>query len=209
MTHLTRDELDAFWRGDATAERERIVGHLAACDACGALYGEVVDADLPPPSTVPRRLLERGRRVYRGGGRRATRGRWRLVVPLAALAAAAVVAVVLLEPRRPTAPPAAERAPGVRGTAVVTLAPRGEGATLDFRWSSAVRPASFAVEVREPDGAAVLRRVVPGESWEPSPAERAAIVPGRAYEWRVVALDAAGEALTASSWQRFSVAPGG
>jgi hypothetical protein len=204
MTHLTRDELTRFRRGE-TGDRERIVAHLAACDECGALYGEVLDAEPPEPAVVSPALVARGRRAFRAGRRRGDARLWRFAVPLAA-AAAAVVVALLLPRAREAAPP--DPAAGLRGAGLQALAPAGEVAALDFRWTSALHPASFAVEVREPGAAVVLREVVAGESWQPSAAERAAIVAGRAYEWRVVALDAAGEPLTASSWQRFVVVPG-
>ena len=43
MTHLDRDEIVRWWQEGAPSDRHRFVQHLAECDACGALFGEVID----------------------------------------------------------------------------------------------------------------------------------------------------------------------
>lgn len=218
MSHLTREELSRFWAGEP-AGRERVIAHLAECDACGALYGEVVDAEPPPPpATVPRGLVARGRRAYRRQNR-APGARWsRAVVPLAAAAAVVLVAVLL----RPMPLWEEEReipaGSGLRGAGVEAVEPSGETPpSFSFRWSTAIRPQGWSVEVREAgSGRLVLRAPGSGDAGaaaeagaggqlEPSPDELAQFAPGVAYEWRVVALDAAGEALTESAWRRFVV----
>ena len=44
MTHLDREEIVRWWQEGAPSDRHRFVEHLAECDACGALLGEVIDA---------------------------------------------------------------------------------------------------------------------------------------------------------------------
>ena len=66
--HLTREELQRWWDHGSPADRDRVVGHLAECDACGALYGEILDAEAPPATeieSVDRSLTDRAYRTYR------------------------------------------------------------------------------------------------------------------------------------------------
>ena len=47
MTHLDREEIVRWWQEGAPSDRHRFVEHLAECDACGALFGELIDARPP------------------------------------------------------------------------------------------------------------------------------------------------------------------
>jgi hypothetical protein len=207
VTHLTRQELTRFWRGEA-ADRERTLAHLAECDDCGALYGEIVDAEPPPPEAVPPGLRARGRRVYRSADAGPRFAVWRFALPVAVLAAAAV-AVTMIPRQTPSPPAVPSPASGLRGTGLVALEPNGElEAPFVFRWSSAVQPASYAVEVRDARGSIVLRQDSRSERHALDAAARARLAPGARYEWRVVALDAEGTELTASRWLPFVLSSG-
>jgi hypothetical protein len=207
VTHLTRQELTRFWRGEAV-DRERTLAHLAACDDCGALYGEIVDAEPPPPAAVPPSLLARGRRAFRSADAGPRFAVWRFALPVAVVAAVAVA--VTLFPRAAPSPPAAQSpagVSGVRGGGLQALEPSGATeAPFVFRWTSAVQPSGFAVEVRDASGSTVLRLESRSESLALDAAARATLTPGARYEWRVVALDAEGAELTASGWLPFVLA---
>jgi hypothetical protein len=203
MSHLTRDELLAFWRTGA-GDRDRVVAHLATCDACGALYGELIaEQDAPAAAVAVAELAARGRAVY-AGRRSAGRAPWRLPAVRIAALAAAVLAAILLLPRAPRPSPAADGAPALRGVALRALAPAGEAVPpLHFRWASALAATAYRIEVRDGAGRVVLERTTSAVSLALADE---ALTPGASYAWRVVALDARGEPLSASAWQPFVVA---
>jgi hypothetical protein len=204
MTHLTREELERWWQRGDPADRERVVGHLAACDECGSLYGRVIDGLDPTAADLPevrRALVRRGVRVYRPA-----RGWWplpRWVVATAALTGLVVaISVPLL---RTPAAPVTDTPVAVRGSALQALGPVGlVEAPVTFRWASPVTAASYRVEIR--DGDRVLSTLLTGdESVELPAADLARLDPGRTYSWLVVALTAEGDEIMRTEAQRFSV----
>ena len=64
MTHLERDEILRWWQEGAPSDRHRIVEHLAECDRCGALFGEVIDTR--PSGETSRGIEEIDRLKLRG-----------------------------------------------------------------------------------------------------------------------------------------------
>jgi hypothetical protein len=192
MTHLTREELKRWWDAGSAEDRARVLTHLAECDACGALYGEVIEG-LP---VSPRWPEDRGlvARAYEAG-RTTQTGRRRWSMPaLAGLAAAAALLVSLALPvisGRLSAPPAGED--DIRGSSLLPLAPVGTvELPVVFRWSSPIAASRYIVELREDDR--VLFRLTSERSGLELPEGSAArLVPGRTYSWTVVAVSAAGE----------------
>ncbi len=93
----------------------------------------------------------------------------------------------------------------VGGTRVDLLAP-GEGIRLDpngavFSWDEEARASSFRFE-RRAVGASTLaeNRMTPALAWAPTTS-----IAAGSWQWRVVALDAAGAELGASPWRGFTV----
>lgn len=214
MTHLTREALERFRREGSPAERDRIVAHLAVCDACGALYGEVLDQEPvePTPATAPlaAALRERGYRSYRRNAPGWWSAWWRRPATLAGAAAAAVaVALVLALPllRESSRPAPALDQTGVRGSGVQALEPIGEAARpLRFRWSSALDAPRFELEIRDADGRVVAAVTSDREQAELAADDEARLVPGARYTWRVTALDADGEVMAVTEPRSFVVA---
>jgi len=91
----------------------------------------------------------------------------------------------------------------VRGPAVTLGAPSGgyqPARTMLFTWQPVTGAAGYRFERRRADGWVDERVDTAGTSWAPLTQ-----VPNGSYDWRIVALDAAGQDLAASGWKQFKV----
>jgi hypothetical protein len=203
MTHLSLEELERWWREGPETERDRIVGHLAVCDDCGARYGRIVDAQPVAASPAPetkRDLAASAFRVYP----RPRRGLRTLLSPLAlaGVAAAAVLLIAIgVATLRPTSDPG-----GIRGTSLQPLSPIGQARPpVEFRWESPVRASRYRLEVTDAEGRSLFVLFSERESL-PLPRERLEeLEPGREYSWEVVALGPSGEEIMKAPRRSFSV----
>jgi len=184
--HLSRAEL-VGWFDDGAGDRDRIIGHLAACAACRHAAAEL-ERDRPAEATVPLRLrpedfvaagLRAGRPSARG-----PRGARRSAVYLAAAASLLIAAIVL--PAWWREPPG----PALRGADAVVTPLRPVGATLDldslvFEWTATPAAGALRLHVVSLDDAAtpLIERDVSGARYEPSADERRRFQPGRDYHW--------------------------
>lgn len=181
MTHLSDHELQR-WREGHTADRDRIVAHVAACDACGGRLAELVrtaPASGPASTFDPASFRDAGLQTgqWRAGARR---GPWRYI-PVAAAAAAVIVAVVYFGPAR--------RDAVTRGgaDAVRLVQPSGtvDATTLTFTWAGPEGPYGLRVfdpgNITEP----VIARDAATTGYQPSPEERARLRAGVSYRWFV------------------------
>ena len=206
MTHLTRDDLERWCAAGAPADRQRIVAHLAECDACGALLGHVRDA-LQESPTPDHDLVASLKTIGYGAYRPARRPApvWRRWGVAAAAAAALVLVVLFLPMRRGPADTPDESA--VRGSSIQLLSPAGSvNAIEEFRWTSPIRATSFRVEVYEAGQRRVSEINVTVEHARPSEDDRRRLATPGAYTWLVVALDQAGLEIMRSKPQEVVVA---
>jgi hypothetical protein len=208
MTHLTREELQQWWRHGASGARDRIVAHLAECDECGALYGEVIDADPAPlDAAAARDASPRGYSAYRRP-RRIFGVDWRVLAVSGAAAVLLLVAIVpaLLGPSGRFEPDGG----GIRGTSLQPLAPIGTVAPpVQFRWASPVNAARYVVEVREEGVEQILFTVTSDTESVALPREQLGrLTPGRAYSWVVVAVDRTGTEIMRAAPREFVVSTG-
>jgi hypothetical protein len=205
MTHLSRDELERWWREDSPGERDRIVGHLAECDECGALYSAVIDAEpisAPSRSEAQADLAARAYRVYRGP-RRAIRSLWS--APTLAAAAVLLIGLGVVALREPKP----DDSSGVRGTSLQPIAPIGRvEPPLEFRWASPVSAARYRVEVRDAERRMLFELTSPVESVALPPARQSELAPGEEYTWEVVALSPGGEEIMRAPASSFSISKG-
>jgi hypothetical protein len=208
MTHLTRDELRRWWMEGAPAERERILSHLAECDDCGALYGDVIDAEPVRPGTAPAfpDLVPRGYRAYRVG-RRPFGLHWRSPRVLVACGAAAVILLAVIVPAlRESTTPADPAGDAIRGTSLQPLAPIGRiDPPVQFRWVSPVEAARYTVEIRDERRALLFVLSTETESVDLPRDELARLTPGRTYSWEVIALGPGGEEIMRAPARSFVV----
>lgn len=210
MSHLTRDELTR-WRDEAPpAERDHIVGHLATCDTCGALYAELVrtrPAKHFATKLRPADFVARGYRAYAPAKAGAWTFRdWRVWSTVAA-AVVVIVTGTLLTPSVDRGSKPLAGGSEVRGTSIQVLSPIGiVTPPVTFRWSSPVRATTYSLEVRDETQALVHSAKVRAEE-APLPSNlQNGLTPGGRYFWVVVALDAAGEEIMRSAPQAFVLA---
>lgn len=209
MTHLTLQELTLWRDGAGEADRARIVGHLAVCEACTSRLAELVRAAAPCTGTEPH--FEAGDFVQRGyGAMRRRRGqllvfRPQVLIPL--VAAAVILLAVWVPSLQPPSGPGDE-APVVRGARPQTLTPGGEvTGPLEFTWASPVSPDRYGVEIRDASGERVFYRETRDVRLASDAALESLLRPGAPYTWTVAALDGAGETITVSEPRAFRRAP--
>lgn len=205
MTHLTRDELLAWRDHPSPASRDGIVGHLAACDECSAVYAELIrtrSAETPPERFAARDFVARGYAAAARPPASVLAFRPRVWIPLAV--AAAILLAVLLPVMRPGTDAVVETGV-VRGSVPEALAPAGptRGA-IEFRWASPSAADRYAVEVKDGAGQRVFYRETRDMRLGGDAALDAALRPGLRYTWTVTALDATGETLSQSPPREFT-----
>ncbi len=147
---------------------------------------------------------------HRPPGRRA----WLTGARLAAAAAGVVVAVIVVGmvwDRRPTAPPGGSGSTTAsRGSDLQALEPRGDvEPPFVFRWSSPVAARRFILEIRDAHERVMYSGAVESEEVEANLAMLERLQPGETYQWRVLAMDAAGETILRSLPQAFTLSAAG
>ena len=208
MSHLTQAELTR-WLGEGRAEdREAVLSHLAACDACRAALADLVNMQVPAADSArfeARDFVASGRDAYRPTPRYATRRTWTIAMASLGVAAAVVLAVAIpaLRTNREQAPIPAE----TRGGDLNLLEPRGDiRGAFEFHWSSPVAASTYRVTVFDAGNRVIYTAVSRGERL-PVPADvRARLVAGEKYSWSVDALDAGESRIIGSSQQPFTIA---
>ena len=207
MTHLTRDELASWRRTAAEADRDRIVGHLAACDACAGMYADIIrDAvDERPAHFNAADFRDAGYRVL-APTRRPLLLRPRVLFPLGV--AAALVAAVWVPTLRRTVDVPATPAQVMRGGAPVTIAPSGEvSGAVEFRWTAPAGADRYAIEVKDQAGRRVFYRETRDDRLAVDAAAVAALPQGTRLLWTVSTLDGAGEPIAQSAPRAFTRPP--
>jgi hypothetical protein len=197
MTHLT-DALLRRWvdAGDA-ADRDTVLEHIAACDACGARLADLVrtlPAEAEPAHLEADDFRPRG---YEALGRPADRRGW---IGLAA-AAALALAVGAAYFRAPAMPP-----PVTRGEAANVTLRHPVGETVDvnalvFEWDASGARGPFRVRVFDlaaPD-TPVMTRDDAAPGFAPDRAERQRLTAGVRYRWFVEYTTDSGGTATSSA----------
>jgi anti-sigma factor RsiW len=210
MTHLTPEELRRWRDEGAEVDRQRVVTHLAECDACGARFAELVRT--PSPGALPVRLRPeefrpRGHRAF--AHRQPGLMRWPALHPALAIAATLIVVAgiaALLAPDERSSNPV------VRGTtaSVVLQAPVGvvtDVSAVSFEWAGE-STSGYRLRVFDLSAPAtpLIDRDVTGLGYDPTQEERARLRPGGTYHWFVEYQTAAGTA-TVSPAATFAVSP--
>jgi hypothetical protein len=207
VTHLTREDLERWSHQGLAADRERIVGHLAQCDDCAALYARVLD-DEPVEPADDAHLAELKARAYAayGQGRAvpSRRAAWLAASGIAAVFVAALVLYPVLRTEEMLIVPDDE---AIRGVAIQALAPAGTvSPPIEFRWSSPLAAARYEVTVRA-DAQLLWSASVTAQHTAAPPDLIERLRREGEATWQVTALDGTGRRLIQSEPQRFAVAP--
>lgn len=209
MTHLTRDELMAWRDAPAPGAREHIVGHLAACDACAAVYAELIRTaahDAPPAHFDPQAFSGRGYETLGEPRGRLLVFERKLFIPLAA--AAAIILAIWLPGWRAGGDRGGDSPVVMRGGRPEAVTPSGDvRSPLEFRWNVSAGAARYAIEVKDAAGERVFYRETRDEHLTEDAAMAAAVRPGVRYTWTVTTLDEAGEAIAQSLPRAFMRLP--
>jgi hypothetical protein len=197
--HLTPSELREWHEAGGGSERDRVVGHLAGCDACGARFGVVIQA---VALATARHVLGRGYRACR----RAASGRaW----PIPAFAFGRAPAILLIAAAAALVRvdnPAVAPETAIRGTSLQPVSPIGAVAPpIVFRWASPVDVARFVVTIA--DGQRVLVVLETRTQAVPLPDARLEdLEPGETYWWSVSAIAEDGSEIMRAPPRPFAVA---
>ena len=205
MTHLSADELTAWYQQGNVSDRARVIEHLAGCDHCRkalSLLAAADTADVAAPAVTVAEAVPLGYAARKAATGRSPWAAW--LRPAYALAAAAVVVLAVLWV---TTPDRAGDDNAVRSTELLALAPSGATGSLEFKWESPFEAARFRVSVHDARGVQVFTAEATGSPLAGSPELKARLVAGGEYTWQVTALDRAGEAIAESRPTGFRFQP--
>jgi hypothetical protein len=205
MTHLSADELKAWYQQGRIADRERVIDHLAGCDQCRKALSVIAAADT---AEIAAPVLTAAEAVPLGyAARKAAPGRSRWAAwlrPAYALAAAAVVVLAVLWVATPDR---VSDDNAVRSTELLALAPSGATGSLDFTWESPFEAARYRLTVRDAQGLVIFTGETAGSAFGGGAALGEKLTAGTEYLWQVAALDRAGAVIAESRATRFRYAP--
>jgi hypothetical protein len=202
MTHLLREEL-VRWRDQGLSEdRDRVLGHLAACKRCAEVYAELVrttPVDRAPEHFNPADFVKRGYAARQGAAAKPRADAflsWKMWAG-ALSAAALVVLVVAAGPdlRRLFEAPDTARGTGIEWVTPAT--PHSPVSTLE--WKTGLLAARFHIEIADSTGAMVYQADTSDSSITLPASVTAALQPGRSFTLRVTALDRDGQAMATTA----------
>lgn len=208
MTHLTRAELAAWHATPAESDRAHIVGHLAECDVCGAMYAELIRAHVPDALEhfTAGQFRDAGYAALAPSHGRMLLFRPRVLLPVAA--AAAILLAVWVPTLRREDDPARSTPQVLRGGVPEAIAPSGDvTGPIEFRWTAPAGADRYAVEVKGQDGRRVFYRETRDPRLSAGAELDAALAPGGAFTWTVATLDGSGEVIAESHPRAFTRSP--
>jgi hypothetical protein len=204
MTHLLPDELKTWFEQGRATDRDRVIGHLAECEACrkalSALAITAEAADAAPAITVAEAV-----RAGYAARQPATAGSWGAWLrPAYALAGAAVLVLAMLWV---TTPSRTGDDNVVRGSELMAVAPIGPTSSLEFTWASPFDVPRYRVVIRDAGGALVYSGETTTSRLVIDAASGGKFATMVEYSWTVSALDAAGEVVAESKPSGFLYQP--
>jgi hypothetical protein len=200
--HLSDEDLRRWRDGEADADRDRVVGHLAACESCTRRYALMMRTDSADAhdAAAPPEFVTRGYRAY-DASRRPSWSAW--LRPAAAFASIAIVAGAVWVWRQQDAQPVYRG-----GDARIELLRPADRAVVSpevaFEWQ-VQKGGGCRLRVYDPakpETPVIDRRGEPGT--QPSAAERERLAAGISYRWFVECVLEEGRTAISPS-RRFSV----
>ena len=205
MTHLSADELKAWYQQGNVADRGRVIEHLADCEHCRkalSMLAAADTADVAAPAVTVAEALPMGYAARKAAPERSRWAAW--LRPAYALAAAAVVVVAVMWV---STPDRASDDDAVRSTELLALAPSGATGSLEFKWESPFEASRFRITVRDAKGQVIFTGETAASSLGGGAALGGKLTAGAEYLWQVAALDRAGDVIAESRATRFRYAP--
>jgi hypothetical protein len=203
LTHLSPDELQAWYERGRADDRDRVIGHLAECEACRKALSALAITTEPlqaEPAITVAEVLPAGYAARKPATAKSSWAAW--LRPAYALAAVVVLAILWV-----TAPGRSGSENVVRGSELLAVAPIGPTNVLEFTWASPFDAPRYRVVIRDAAGTLVFS----GETTAPplviDPAIRGKFATMVEYSWTVSALDAAGEVIAESKPSGFLYQP--
>jgi predicted anti-sigma-YlaC factor YlaD len=207
MTHLSADELKAWYERGSAGDRARVVAHLAECDACRralSMLAVTAEPEARTPAITAAEAIPQGY-VAQTPQQSEGAGWWSWLRPAYGLAAAAVVvlAVVMWS----STPRPDDGGDVVRSSELLAVSPGGSATTLEFRWDSPFAAARYRLAVRDASGTVVFSGETTASSMNIDATARPRFATMVEYSWTVSALDASGEVIAESKPRTFTYQP--
>lgn len=204
MTHLSSEELQAWFAHGRAADRERVIGHLAECDTCRKSLAVLATSVEPAPAAPAVTVAEALPRGYAARRPETTASWLGWLRPAYALAAAAVVVLAVLWV---TTPGSVGPDDTVRSSELLSLAPTGATNSLEFRWASPFAAPRYRVVIRDAGGALVYSGETATSPLVVDAGSRGKFATMVEYSWTVSALDTSGEVIAESKPRGFLYQP--
>lgn len=206
MTHLSADELRTWYEHGRAAERGKVIGHLAECEACRrSLSALAMAADpeiISPPIVTTQEAVPLGYAVRKDPPSARSWAAW--FRPAYGLAAAAVLVLSIVWL---TTPRGDDGDTAVRSAELLALSPAGSTNVVEFKWESPLMAAKYRVVLRDAGGSLVYSGETAASPLIVAAAVRSQWATMADYTWTVRALDAAGEMIAESKPQAFRYQP--
>lgn len=197
MTHLTAEELRAWYDHGSAADRARVIGHLAGCDACRKSLAMMATQE--PIATTPAISVDDAIRLGYAA-RKAALGRWSwLESPIVRLAGAAAVVFLVIWATTPTV--------NQTRKAPTLVTSEGPGTAEEFSWETPVKASKYRVTVRDDNGVLVISGETTAPPFRTDASMRSQLQRGRSYTWKVESLDANGTVIGESLPATFRYQP--
>lgn len=200
MTHLSADELRAWYAQGRAADRARVIAHLGACETCRKSLSALAvnaDPDLATPAITATDVVPFGYAAWNAGRERHT---WLWHHPLVRLAGAAAVVLAVVWISTPTVNQ-------TRNQSVRAMPSERPGTAEDFRWESPFQAARYRVTLRDAKDVLMVTGEVSASPFRPEAALRSQLVIGETYSWKVESLDSSGAVIAQSVPATFRYQP--
>jgi hypothetical protein len=205
VNHPSSDELRAWYEQGSAADRKRIIGHLAECDACRRSLAAMAAADDSVPVSTP--IVTAAEAAPLGYAARkadtGSLGAWAwLHNPLVRLAGAAAVVALVFWVTTPTVNQTRRAIPTMS-----TGTSGGTGTAQEFRWESPFQAPQYRVSVRDAKGVLIFSGETTASPFRPNETMRSQLVAGETYTWKVESLDGTGATIAESVPVTFKYQP--
>jgi hypothetical protein len=205
VSHLSPDELRQWFERGQAADRERVITHLADCDACRRSLSALATATEieSTPSLTVAEAVPKGYAARRPAPGLKGRSAW--LRPAYGLAGAALVVLAVVWLSTPGAGP--DDGGAVRSSELLAVAPVGATNATEFRWESPFEATRYRVSIRDGNDGLVHFATVTASPLLLDDQTRRRLKAGESYTWQVEALGRTGDVIAESKPATFRYQP--